>query len=191
METVQVVLSVLAVLALVWGILVYNRFVALRNNVEAAWSNIDVLLRQRYEEVPKLVETCRIYMRFERDTLEKITELRNAGEHCRRQGDVSTLGTVESELGSRLGGLIVRAEAYPELSSSDQFQRLLARISYLQDSISDRREFYNEAAKIKNTRRDQFPDVIIARAFGFGYSPLFEAAPEQRETPDIRALFEQ
>ena len=189
MESLPVFLIALVVVALVWNVVIYNRLVALRNNVDAAWSNIDVLLRQRYEEVPKLVETCRVYMRYEAETLERITELRNAGERCRQQSDVSTLGTVESELTGRLGGLMARAEAYPDLGSSEQFQRLLARISHLQDSISDRREFYNEAAKIKNTRRDQFPDLLVARAFGFGYSPLFEAAPEQRESPDIGALF--
>lgn len=180
--------AVVAVTAL-YGISIYNRLVALKHNVSEAWSNIDVLLRQRYEELPKLVDVCKQYMTHERDMLQSITALREQGDACRSKGDVTGVATAEGLLGRAFTGLIARAEAYPDLKSNEHFTQLLGRISALQESISDRREFYNEAVNLNNIRREQFPDVIIARLFGFAAFTLFEAKEEERGPADMKALF--
>lgn len=172
-----------------YAISIYNRLVALKHNVSEAWSNIDVLLRQRYEELPKLVETCKQYMTYEAETLARITALRNEGDQCRSKGDISGISAVEGLLGGAITGLLARAEAYPDLKSNETFRQLMARISGLQESISDRREFYNEAVNINNIRREQFPDLIIARLFNFAAFTLFEATEEERADMDMKKLF--
>lgn len=179
----------IAVVAVMYVISIYNRLVALKHNVGEAWSNIDVLLRQRYEELPKLVEICKQYMTYERETLERVVALRNEGDSCRAKGDISGVSAAEGMLGPMLGGLLARVEAYPDLKSNETFKQLMGRVSGLQDSISDRREFYNEAVNINNIRREQFPDVIVARLFAFGAFPLFEANEQERADMDMKSLF--
>lgn len=179
----------IVVVAIMYGISIYNRLVALKHNVGEAWSNIDVLLRQRYEELPKLVEVCKQYMTYERDTLERIVSLRNEGDACRSKGDVSGVSATENVLSRAVSGLLARVENYPELKSNEHFTQLMGRITGLQESISDRREFYNEAVNINNIRREQFPDVIMARLFNFGAFPLFEAKEEERADMDMKSLF--
>lgn len=191
MDISTIILSAVFVAVLLWAIMAYNRFVALKHNVSESWSNIDVLLKQRYEELPKLVDSCREYMTYERETLDRVTQLRNDCNQRRADGDVIGLAQAEGLLGGAVSGLLARAEAYPELKSSEQFQRLLARISVLQDGISDRREFYNESVNINNIRREQFPDLIIARLFGFGAFTLFEVQDSVREDMSMSELFKR
>ncbi|MBF0304753.1 MAG: LemA family protein [Alphaproteobacteria bacterium] len=175
--------------AILYGIGIYNRLVALKHNVGEAWSNIDVLLRQRYEELPKLVDVCKRYMTYERETLERIVALRNEGDSCRSKGDISGVSATESLLGGAMTGLLARVENYPDLKSNQHFTQLMGRVSGLQEAISDRREFYNEAVNINNIRREQFPDLIVARMFAFGALPLFEAREEERADMDMKTLF--
>jgi LemA protein len=179
----------IAVMVLFYIVSIYNRLVSLKHNVREAWSNIDVLLCQRYEEIPKLVETCKRFMIYERETLESIVALRNAGDQQRSQGDVQGVSVTEGLLGRAVSGLLARVENYPDLKSNENFKQLMGRISVLQESISDRREFYNEAVNISNIRREQFPDLIVARLFAFGAFPLFEAKDEERTNVDIKVLF--
>ncbi|MFC3229758.1 LemA family protein [Marinibaculum pumilum] len=189
MDITTIVILVVVALILVYGISIYNRLVALKHNVDEAWSNIDVLLKQRYEELPKLVETCKQYMSYEQEVLEKVTALRNEAETARRDGDVGEVNRTEGALGLAVTGLLARAEAYPDLKAAESFRQLLGRISALEESISDRREFYNEAVNINNIRREQFPDMLVAKPFGFGAKPLFEAEPEATKNVDMKALF--
>ena len=189
MDITTIVILVVVALIVLYGISIYNRLVALKHNVDEAWSNIDVLLKQRYEELPKLVETCKQYMSYEQEVLEKVTTLRNEAETARRDGDVGTVTRKEGALGLAVGGLLARAEAYPDLKAAETFRQLLGRISALEESISDRREFYNEAVNINNIRREQFPDMLVAKPFGFGARPLFEAEPEATKTVDMKSLF--
>lgn len=179
----------IGVVVILYAISLYNRLVALKHNVGEAWSNIDVLLRQRYEELPKLVEVCKQYMTYERETLERIVALRNEGDACRSKGDISGVSATEGLLGRAMTGLLARAEAYPDLKSNEHFKQLMGRVSGLEEAISDRREFYNEAVNINNIRREQFPDVLVARLFNFGAFPLFEAKEEERADISMKSLF--
>ncbi|HET19167.1 MAG TPA: LemA family protein [Chromatiales bacterium] len=176
---------------LLYGVLIYNNLVVLKHGVSKAWSNIDVLLKQRHDELPKLVETCRQYMKFEQETLEKVMLARNRVQAAREAHDVRDLGMAEGELRLGLGNLFAVAEAYPELKANETFQHLQARISGLESSIADRREFYNESVNANNVRIEQFPDVIVARLFAFKPAELLEFTEAEKADVDLRALFGQ
>jgi LemA protein len=182
--------GLLAVL-LVYVVLIYNNLVSIKHNVSKAWSNIDVLLKQRHDELPKLVETCRQYMKYEQETLEKVMQARSSVASAQQQGDIGQLGQAEGALRLGLGNLFALAEDYPELKANETFQHLQARITGLENAIADRREFYNESVNINNVRIEQFPDVIIARMFNFKSFTLLEFSVEETADVNLRGLFEQ
>lgn len=174
---------------IIYLIVIYNNLVSLKHNVSKAWSNIDVLLKQRHEELPKLVETCRQYKDFEADTLERVMQARAAAHTARQQGDVPGVGKAESMMRMGLGNLFAVAEAYPELKADQAFQRLQTRITGLENAIADRREFYNESVNINNIRIDQFPDVIVARLLNFREADLLEFSESELADVDVKSLF--
>ena len=181
-------LGIFAALVL-YAIVLYNNLVSLKHNVSKAWSNIDVLLKQRHDELPKLIETCKQYMGYEKETLEKVIQARSAVAAAREKGDVAALGPAETQLRLGLGNLFALAEAYPDLKANETFQHLQGRISELENSIADRREFYNESVNNNNVRIEQFPDVIIARSFGFGPRELLEFEEEETKDVNVKELF--
>ncbi len=175
--------------SIMYFITIYNNLVSLKHSVSKAWSNIDVLLKQRHDELPKLVETCKQYMAHEQGTLEKVMQARAAVAAAREKGDVSSLGPAETQLRMGLGNLFAVAEAYPDLKANENFEHLQARISGLEDAIADRREFYNETVNTNNVRIEQFPDVIIARMLNFQSKDLLEFTDEEKQDVDVKALF--
>lgn len=189
--TNPVVLAALALLVvvLVYAVMLYNQLVSIKHAVSQAWANIDVLLRQRHDELPKLVEACRRYMRHEQETLEKVIAARSAVAQARERSDVKGVGQAESALRMGLGQLFALAESYPELKASQSFQHLQERITGLETGIADRRELYNAAVNINNVRIEQFPDVIVARSFHFSAAELLQFAEADTADVDMRALF--
>ncbi|BBL34896.1 protein LemA [Nitrosomonas stercoris] len=171
------------------GIMLYNSLVDVKHTVSQAWSNIDVLLKQRHDELPKLVETCKHYMRFEHETLKHVMEARAQISNARDNGNLSALGAAEGMLRMGLGNLYAVAEAYPELKASEKFRYLQMRITNLENSIADRREYYNEAVKNNNVCVEQFPEVIIARWFGFRRRPLLEFSEAEIRDHNLNQLF--
>ena len=169
--------------------LIYNGLVRLKHAVSKAWANIDVLLKQRHDELPKLVETCKQYMRYEQQTLARVMQARAAVSQAREQGDMGALGAAEGALRRGLGNLFAVAEAYPELKSDETFRHLESRITGLENSIADRREFYNESVNNNNVRIEQFPDLVVARLLGFGPAQLLEFAGEEKADVDLGRLF--
>ncbi|BAZ93296.1 hypothetical protein TspCOW1_17790 [Thiohalobacter sp. COW1] len=188
-DVLLIVLLVAAILLIVYGIVIYNHLVALKHNVAKAWSNIDVLLKQRHDELPKLVEVCKQYMGYEQETLEKVMQARARVAAAREGGDVPALGQAETQLRLGLGNLFALAEAYPDLKANTNFQHLADRVTALENSIADRREYYNESVNLNNVRIEQFPDVIVARKFGFGPFDLLEFAEEEKADVDLKGLF--
>lgn len=171
-------------------IMIYNNLVSLKHGVTKAWANIDILLKQRHDELPKLVETCKQYMEYEQETLEKVMQARSSVASAREQGDVGALGIAEGQLRLGLGNLFAVAEAYPELRANESFQHLQARISGLENSIADRREYYNESVNNNNVRIEQFPDVLVARYFKFEAAELLEFDDHELTDVDVKKLFE-
>ena len=183
-----VIMAVLVGLAL-YIVGIYNHLVRLKHNVSKAWSNIDVLLKQRHDEIPKLVETCKQYMKFEQETLQKVMQARSQVSQARQNQDVPGLGLAEGALRMGLGQLFALAEDYPELRANENFQHLQNRISTLENTIADRREFYNESANINNIGIETFPDIIVARLFAFGPRDLLEFEASEMADVNIKELF--
>ena len=180
-----ILLAIIATL-LVIGVMIYNSLVDVKHTVSQAWSNIDVLLKQRHDE---LVETCKRYMQFEQETLSRVMEARTSIASAREAGNLPALGAAEGMLRMGLGNLYAVAEAYPELRASEKFQHLQTRITSLENSIADRREYYNEAVKNNNIRIEQFPEIIIAHWFGFKERLLLEFAEIDKQDHDLNKLF--
>jgi LemA protein len=174
---------------LIYGIFTYNRLVGLKHAVAKAWANIDVLLKQRHDELPKLVETCRQFMKFEQETLEKVMLARSQVSQARERRDISALGQAEGALRAGLGHLFAVAEAYPELRSNETFQHLQTRISGLENAIADRREFYNESVNLNNVAVEQFPDVVIAQLTGFVPFRLLKFSAQETGDISVASLF--
>ena len=189
MAVVFVLFLALLVVAAVYVVRIYNGLVGLRENVRKAWSNIDVLLTQRHDELPKLVETCKRYMQYEQETLERVMQARSAVFKAQGQGDVTALGAAEQQLREGLGRLFAVAENYPDLKADQGFKHLQTRISQLEESIADRRELYNEAVNLNNIRVQTFPDLIVARLFEFKQSALLEFTEQQTRDVDVGKLF--
>lgn len=183
-----ITLAILIVIAL-YGVMIYNGLVRLKHGVSKAWANIDVLLKQRHDELPKLVETCKQYMQYEQETLERVMRARAAVSQAREQGDIGALGSAEGQLRLGLGNLFAVAEAYPELKANETFQHLQTRISGLENSIADRREYYNESVNNNNVRIEQFPDLIVARLGNFRQAELLEFAEQEKQDVDMKTLF--
>ncbi|MBP6142061.1 MAG: LemA family protein, partial [Polaromonas sp.] len=135
-----IIFLVLLIVLIVYGVMLFNSLVNIKNNVSKAWANIDVLLKQRHDELPKLIDTCKQYMKHEQETLEKVIKARSQVSQARETHNVGALGSAEGALRSGLGQLFAVAEQYPELKSNEQFLHLQSRISGLENAIADRRE---------------------------------------------------
>lgn len=189
MSVSAAVFLALVVVTVLYGVVAYNGLVQLKHNVARAWANIDVLLKQRHDELPKLVEVCRQYSQFEQGTLARVVEARARVATARERHDLPALGEAEGALRIGLGQLFAVAEAYPELRANEHFMQLQTRITALENAIADRREGYNESVNVFNVRIEQFPDLIIARLFQFAGQPLLEFSTAEKADVDLKALF--
>jgi LemA protein len=185
-----IIFLAILVLLVFYLINIYNHLVRIKHNVSKAWSNIDVLLKQRHDEIPKLVETCKQYMKFEQETLEKVMLARSQVSSARENQDMPGLGAAEGALRIGLGQLFALVEDYPDLKANENFQHLQGRISTLENTIADRREFYNESVNINNVGIEQFPDVIVARMFGFGARDLLEFDATEVADINMKQVFD-
>jgi LemA protein len=183
-----VLLAVIA-FAIFYAVMVYNSLVTVKHNVSKAWANLEVLLKQRHDEIPKLVEVCKQYRQFEQDTLSRVIEARSRVFNASQSQNMGELGKAETQLRGSLANLYAVAEAYPELKTNEQFMNLQARITSLESAIADRREFYNETVNINNVRIEQFPDGIIAGMFDFPPRHLLEFGSEEKSDVDVKKLF--
>lgn len=190
MEVGTMVFIAIAVFIAGYAIFIYNSLVGLKHAVSQAWANIDVLLKQRHDELPKLVETCKQYMKHERETLEAVMRARAAVASAREAHDVDGVGAAEGVLRLGLGNLFAVAEAYPDLKANESFQHLQARVTGLENAIADRREFYNASVNVNNVRIEQFPDLIVARLLGFLPAQLLEFAVQEKADVNMAALFQ-
>jgi LemA protein len=182
--TLLFVVLLVVVGVIVYVATIYNNLVQVKHNVDQAWSNIDVLLKQRADELGKLIDAVKAYLGYERDLLTRLTSLR--AQVARGGPDESRLAA-EREIGATVGRVFALAENYPELKSSGNFLDLQRRITALEEQIAHRREFYNDAVNINNVRMEQMPDRLIAATAGLQRRPLFEATAEERADVDVGA----
>jgi LemA protein len=184
------IVFVAIVAAFLWYIATYNNLAAVRERVAQTWANIDVLLRQRHDELPKLVDTCKEYMKYEHETLDRVLDARASIFGARHSSDPAVLGQAEGALRGQLGRLFALAENYPDLKANQTFVVLQQRISALETGISDRRELYNSAVNDNNIAIEQFPGNIVAGMGGFPRAKLLEFEAPSTADVDVKALFD-
>src|SRR4029079_2073280 len=171
--TSWVVLGVIAVIV-VWAISIYNSLVALRQNANQAFADIDVQLKQRHDLIPNLVETVKGYAAHEKGTLEAVIQARNSAVSAEKTGDPKAMAAAEGVLGQALGRLIALSEAYPDLKANQNFVRLQDELTDIENKLAAARRFFNNAVGEYNTGREQFPASAMAGMFGFGPRDFFD-----------------
>ncbi len=180
------VLIVLALATIVIGgymVGIYNDLIQIKVNVDKSWANIEVLEKQRYDEIPKLVKVCEGYMQYERETLEKVIEARTRFLNAKGPSGMAEAG---SQMAGALKTLFAVAEQYPDLKANQNFNQLQQRVTTLENEIADRREFYNESVTINNSRIQQFPYVLFTAKAGCVSREMYKVSAAEREAPEIR-----
>jgi LemA protein len=167
------------VLALLYGVAVYNRLVRLRALVKEGFSGITVQLRRRADLVPNLVETVKGYATHERETLDAVTAHRGDAVNA---GSVQATAQADNAMTAMLGRLFAVAEAYPDLKADDNFRQLQSDLSALEGELQSARRYYNATARDLNTRVRSFPDLFFAGPLGFGEEPYYEDADASIQT---------
>lgn len=162
---------------------IYNGLILLKQNIEKSWSNIDVLLKQRHDEVPNLVATVKGYMEHEKSVFEEVTKARTAFQSSNSVGQMAAASGMMTQA---LGKLFAVAEAYPELKANENFLALQSRISELEDHIADRREFYNDSVTQYNIRIQQIPDVFVANMLKLTQKELFKVEEVERNPVEVQ-----
>ena len=186
MEAVTLIVVVVVVLFVVFLIATYNRLVQLRNRIEAAWSQIDVQLKRRYDLIPNLVETVKGYAAHEREALEAVTRARQQAVDARGIADQAQ---AENMLTQTLRQLFAVAEAYPDLKANQNFLALQEELTATEGRIAYARQFYNESVLSYDNALERFPSNLVAGAFNFEPKPYFEAEAASRE--NVRVDFGQ
>lgn len=176
---IVIIIVLLAVLA----VASYNVFVKSRNQIEEAFSTMDVYLKKRYEMIPNLVEIVKQYSIHEKETLEKIVQARSMAINAR---SVEERGQNENMLSGALKSLFAISEGYPELKANENYLELQNELADLEDDISQSRKYYNGVVKVMNNKVEIFPSNLFAKLFGFNRYPYFMADEYERQNVEIR-----
>jgi LemA protein len=183
-KTVFLYVALLAAIAtIVYAVTLFNSLVRLRNENDRAWSNIDVLLKQRHDELPNLIEACKGYMKYEQETLQKIVEARAASGSAISIADKALADGMTT---AAITKLFAVAESYPELHASQTFMQLQGRISELEEKIADRREFYNADVAMYNSRIASFPEMFFANLMAMKTRDYFKVSEEEQQIVNVK-----
>lgn len=182
------------VVLLLWGVLIYNRLVLLRNRMANAFGQIDVQLKRRHDLVPNLVEVARAYLKHEAATLEAVIQARGQAQSAAasaQPGNAASMGALalaEGALSSSLGRLMMVAEAYPDLKADATCQSLSEELTSTENRLGFARQAYNDQVLDFNNGATQFPDVVVARMLGFVPAAMLEATTSaaERAAPQVR-----
>jgi LemA protein len=183
LAVVLIFIAVVSFAGLTMAVTAYNGLVSLRNQVERAWANIDVILKQRFDLIPKLISVCEQFTQYERSTIEKIIKAR---------GSYGTANSIDekikasTEMTQVIRGVFAVGEAYPDLKSSTQFAEIQKALISLETEIADRRELFNESVTNFNTRCIQFPDMIFANILNYHPLSLYHIEPSETVSPDLK-----
>ncbi len=165
-----------------WFFITYNALVRVKENIKKAWGNIDVLLMQRSDEIPKLIETVKAFRNHEKEMFNNVL---NARDNYLNAKTVSEKATADSEIANALKSIFSLSESYPELKSSDNFIQFQSRISSIEEKIADRREFYNESVNNYNISIQTLPDVLIAGLLGLKQEEMFNVPDNKKVDVEI------
>ncbi len=185
MNTVILLMFLFAIFGVItYVVTIFNGLVTLKNDIDKAWANIDIMLKQRHDELPKLLDVCKGYMDFERDTFQKVTQARSMYQQA---VSMDQKAQADQSMTSALRGFFAVAENYPELKANNNFMQLQKRITELESQIADRREFYNDSVNTFNIRIQQMPDTFVASFMNLQPRPMFKV--DEADRADVRMSF--
>jgi LemA protein len=185
MDTIVLLTLLFAIFGLTaYGVMIFNGLIALKNDIDKAWANIDIMLKQRHDELTKLLDVCKGYMDYEHDTLLKITHARSMYQQA---VTVDQKAQADQTMTSALRGFFAVAENYPDLKANNNFMQLQRRITELESQIADRREFYNDSVNTFNIRIQQMPDTFVASFMNLTPRPMFKV--EEADKADVPMNF--
>lgn len=176
--------GVVVVLGL-WALFTYNAFVRLKNQVENAWSQIDVQLKRRTDLIPNLINTVKGYAKHERETLDSVTQARAQMMDAQESGNTKDVAEAENMLSGTLKSLFAVAESYPDLKANSNFLQLQEELTGTENKVSAARQYFNDMVMSFNTKLQSFPASIIGNMFGFKEEEFFEIPEEQKEVPKV------
>jgi len=182
MNILGVILLIIVAVA-IYMIVIFNKFASLRAGIDAAWSDIDVQLKKRYNLIPALIETVKGYKDYEAETLKKVIEARNSAVNA---SSIEEKAKANSMLSSALGKLFALAEAYPDLKANQNFMNLQEELSNIEESIANARRYYNAIVRDYNASLESFPDLIIAKKFNYQPREYFEL--EESEKDEVKKM---
>lgn len=176
---------VIVLLGVVFYIIsIFNGLIRLRNNIKKSWANIDVLLKQRSDELPKLINSVKGYMKHEKKVL---TDLTKARTDFLKAKTLPQKAAADSVITDALKTIFAVAENYPKLRANENFMQLQTRISGIENELADRREFYNDSVNNYNIRIQSFPDMFIANMMGCKEEQMFKASEPEKK--DVKVEF--
>jgi len=183
MSYVVIFVSVLILFSLIsWFLTAYNGLIQVKKNIKKSWANIDVILMQRSDEIPKLVKVLKSFVKHEKKMFDSIMEAR---PFYLGASTVSEKADADNEMSSALKSIFALSEAYPELRSNDNFLKLQERISGLENDIADRRVLYNESVNNYNIRIQSLPDAFIANSMNLAAKEMFKVVEKKKKDVDI------
>lgn len=180
---IAIIIAVIVVLILLYFVSTYNSLVGLRNKVKDQWSQIDVVLKNRNDLIPNIVETVKGYAKHEKETLNEVIEARSK---------MASANTPEEEMKASgevtkaLGKLFALAESYPELKANENFLDLQNKLNEVEEKIRYARQFYNDSVLTYKNKLEMFPSNIVANMFGFKPEAFFEATEEERKNVQVK-----
>ncbi|MBS1971005.1 MAG: LemA family protein [Bdellovibrionales bacterium] len=175
--------GIVVLVILFMGVSVYNGLVSQKNQMDRAWANIEVILKQRFDEIPQLIEVIEQYASYEQNTLKKVIEARN---HYSAANSIDSKIAASNEMSMALKGIVALGEAYPDLKANQSFVQLQSRVSELEGLIADRREFFNETVTNFNTRIAQIPDMFFANMLGYTEKPMYHPPASETTRPSLK-----
>ncbi|MBW3018469.1 LemA family protein [Candidatus Woesearchaeota archaeon] len=174
----------IVVAIILYAVAIYNGLIRLKNNIKKSWANIDVLLKQRSDELPKLINSVKGYMKHEKTTLAALTKARTAFMKAKTK---SQKAAADDVISGALKTIFAVAENYPKLRANENFLQLQSRISGLENELADRREFYNDSVNTYNIRIHSFPDMFVANMLKYKDEEMFKAS--EKDKKDVKVKF--
>ena len=183
MQIVVIFIISLVIIGLVsWFFTIYNGLIHVKENIKKSWANIDVLLMQRSDEIPKLIKVLKSFAKHEKKMFDNVMVARKSYLGA---NSITEKADADNQISDALKSVFALSEAYPELRSNENFLNLQDRISGLENEISDRRELYNESVNNYNIRIQSLPDVVIANAMGLDQEEMFQVHDLKKKDVDI------
>jgi len=170
------IISLILIVTVIWGIVIYNTLVRDKNRVHEGWSDIDVQLKLRHNLIPNLVSATKQYAQYEQAVLTTITELRSQSEQV---SSIDKKGVIEEQLGSGLQKLLALVEQYPDLKANENFTKLQDELVDIEQQIQYARRYYNGAVRNLNISIERFPNLLIANIFAFRQSEFFQLESDE------------